>query len=290
MASSVSFATCPLAPMPELVRDDDLHGAGSAASQQRVEDDDAARAADAGDVRVHLGRAAAGIGDEHVPHRDTGSLRELAQARRERLVVERPEAVEEGLEDDRSDEREQEHGQRERSAGGHRPPARQRPRKRNGRRPRRRSEHDRHGQALGAIAEPAADPLRGETPARSRHQPRQQRERCPDEAREHRDERGVCSCSGHRRERVERGEEPVSERAPRQGREQAGGERQVGQQREIERPVVVARPLPLVRRESRRSFIRMEGTRVTASGPLLVFTAKKRALHLGRKEGRGCCC
>src|SRR4051794_13151510 len=66
----------PLAPMPQLVRDDDLHLRRLGRLQQRVEDDDATRAADAGDVGIHLRRAAAGVGDEHLSHRDAGTLRE----------------------------------------------------------------------------------------------------------------------------------------------------------------------------------------------------------------------
>ena len=170
--------------MSELVRDDDLDRRRVGRLQQRVEDDDAARAADARHVGVDLRRAAARVGDEHVPHRDAGSFREAAQARRERLVVERPEAVEDRLEDDRSDEREQEHGQRERGAGRQRPPARQGPRERDRGGPRPRREHDRHGEALGAVGEPARRALGREAPLPLAPPAAPERERRAHDARE----------------------------------------------------------------------------------------------------------
>jgi hypothetical protein len=230
-------------------------------------------------------RATACVGDEHFAHRDAGALRQRAEARRERLVLQRPEAVEERLEDDRRDEREQEHGQRERHAGRQGPPARERPRERHRRRPCARSQNDGHGEALGSIAEPAADALRREAPPALAPPAAPEGKRRPDDAREHRDKGGVRCCGGHRRERSQRGEEPVPERGPRQRGEQAGGERQVREQREIERPVVGARPGAFVRGEvvvhPHRAYVR---NRVEVCA---VFRAQlgKQALHFGRKEG-----
>src|SRR5262249_59938576 len=72
--------------------------------QQRVEEDDAARTAESGDVGVHLPRAAAGVGDEHVSDGGARPLRESLEISSERRVTERREAVEEGLDGDGGEE------------------------------------------------------------------------------------------------------------------------------------------------------------------------------------------
>ena len=273
----------PLSPMPELVRDHDLHRPRVRRLQQRVEDDDATRPADPRHVGVDLRRAPARVGDENLSHRDSRARREPAEACRERLVVERAEAVEERLEDDGRDEREQEHGQREGGRGRHDPPARQRPRERHGRSPRTGAEHDRHGETLRAIAQPASDALRREAPLPLAPPAPPERERRPDDARERGHERRVRSGGSDRRERRERGEEPVPERGPRQRGEHACAEREVYEQGEIERPVVGAGPRALVRRElvhPQRAYVppavAISSCSSLASGPLSLRSSSTR--------------
>ena len=105
IASSVPLTTCAVAPVPELVGDDELDLRSARRREQRVVEHDAPRPAEPRHVRIHLRRAAARVGDEHVADRHAGALGERAQLGRELLVLERPEAVEERLEHDGRDER-----------------------------------------------------------------------------------------------------------------------------------------------------------------------------------------
>ena len=82
--------------MAELVREDEPHRARVAVLDERVEEDDASRAAEPGHVRVLLARPPACVGDEHVLDRHARAHRELAQRARELFVLERREAVEDG--------------------------------------------------------------------------------------------------------------------------------------------------------------------------------------------------
>ncbi|TMM23579.1 MAG: hypothetical protein E6F97_05705 [Actinobacteria bacterium] len=92
------------APVPQLVGDDDAKLVARHVREQRVEDDEPPRRPEPRDVGVVLARPAARIRDEHRPHRHAGLDRQLAQLARQLLVGQRPEAVEEPLEDDRRDQ------------------------------------------------------------------------------------------------------------------------------------------------------------------------------------------
>jgi hypothetical protein len=87
--------------MSELVGDDDLELRPRRFREQRVEQDDTARAPDPRHVGVVLARATARVGNEHVANRNAGTTRERTQAVSELDVLERLKAVEDRLEQKR---------------------------------------------------------------------------------------------------------------------------------------------------------------------------------------------
>ena len=167
--------------MTELVRDDQLDLSLARRREQRVEEDDAPRRADAGHVCVHPGRAPARVGDEHVAHGRPGLHRERAQLVGEPSVGERAEAVEERLEHDRCEEREDEHRQRERRRRRQRPPAGQRPGERHRPCPGNCGEDESDRERLRPVDEPAREGLRREAEPALAHVPAPDRERQPHE-------------------------------------------------------------------------------------------------------------
>src|SRR5204862_4646778 len=109
----------------ELVRDDQPKLGRGGASEERVEEDDAPRASETRDVGVLLPRPAARVGDEDVAHGDPGPIGEAREVGGERAVVERPEAVEDRLKDDGSNEADEEDEERGARRGGERPEVRE---------------------------------------------------------------------------------------------------------------------------------------------------------------------
>ena len=79
---------------------------------ERVEEHDAPRRAEPGDVRVQLRRPAARIGDEHLANRHARAIRKPEHGIPKPGVLEGPEAVEHGFEHDGRDEAEQEDEER----------------------------------------------------------------------------------------------------------------------------------------------------------------------------------
>jgi hypothetical protein len=119
----------PVAAVGEFVGDDEPHLCRWGLLEQGVGNDDAARPAEPGHVRVRFVRATAGVLDEHVAHRHAGPPCECVQLRRQCLVPQRRVAVEQRFEHDRGQERKQQRRQRERRCRRRHPPARQRTRR-----------------------------------------------------------------------------------------------------------------------------------------------------------------
>ena len=122
----------PVAAVAELVCDHGQDLGRARPARQRVVEDDPARGAETGDVRVQLRRALAGVGDEHLPNRDGRIVCQLEHRVPQARVLERPELVEDRLEHDGRDEAEQEHDEgsrrrRQRAARRTGTPARSRP-------------------------------------------------------------------------------------------------------------------------------------------------------------------
>lgn len=115
----------PVAAVAELVRDDREHLGRRRLGDERVEEDDAARRAEPGDVCVQLRRPLARVGDEDLAHRHARVRGEPQHGVPELGVLERPEAVEDRLEHDRRDEAQQQDEQRGPDRGDDRPRARE---------------------------------------------------------------------------------------------------------------------------------------------------------------------
>ena len=116
----------PVAAVAELVRDHGQDLGRARLLEERVVEDDPARGAETGDVRVQLRRPLAGVGDEHLPNRDGRVVPQLQHRVAQARGLERPELVEDRLEHDRRDEAEQEHDEGAAGRGHERPGGRER--------------------------------------------------------------------------------------------------------------------------------------------------------------------
>ena len=248
-----------VAPVPELVRDDDLDLRPFRVGDQRVVEDDAPGAAEPGDVGVVLARATARVGDEDLAHRNAGAPRQREQAVGEVAALERRELVEQRLEHERRDEHEQQRDQSGPARGDERPPRREhvdRPEQRDHRHG---GEHRADRKPLGAIARPAAPGLRREAPAALAHEAAPERKRQPHDLEngqhEHREQDGAGPPRAAR-QRIQ----PVAEPTERQQRRHKSRQRDVCGQSEVERPVIRPGPGHLVGSEENR---RIQGIRTS---------------------------
>ena len=150
--------------MAELVREDQPHLARVAVLDERVEEDDASSATEPGHVGILLPRPPTRVRDENMLDGHARAHGELAQRARELFVLERRETVEDGLEHDRRDEREQDDEHRADDGRREWPPRGEPACEADDADHRRAGEDQAHAEPFDPVGRPTAGRLRRESP------------------------------------------------------------------------------------------------------------------------------
>jgi hypothetical protein len=230
----------PEAAMAELVCDDSQDLGLAGLLDKRVVEHHSPRRAEAGDVRVQLRRPAARIGHEHLANGYAGALGKPQHSVAEPGVLERAEAVEDGLEHDGRDEAEQQDEERGSYPGNQRPGGWKRAgaEDETGERRPGQSRADRH--TLQAVERVCARRLARKAEAALVQQPQPDGERQLDECREDDDQDAQQKRAEDVRKAVDDPKQILARRRERQHRENGEAEENIGEDHPVARVVVAA--------------------------------------------------